>query len=72
MSKDSKYAQSKLEGEKNILNNFSVATILRLSVIFSSSDNFSCNLMTFLSRLPLFQFIILLKQNLFNSLLRLS
>ena len=53
-AKDSKYAQSKLEGEKNILNNFSVATILRPSVVFSSSDNFSCNLMTLLSRLPLF------------------
>ena len=51
---DSNYAQSKLQGEKNILDNFPIATILRPSVVYSSSDNFSCNLMTLLSRLPIF------------------
>ena len=35
---DSVYAISKLEGEKNILNNFSKTTILRPSVVFSNSD----------------------------------
>ena len=51
---DSKYAQSKLEGEKNILKIFPQTTILRPSIVYSSSDNFSCNLMTLLSRLPIF------------------
>ena len=51
---DSKYAQSKLEGEKKILENFPLATILRPSIVYSSSDNFSCNLMTLLNRLPIF------------------
>ena len=51
---DSKYAKSKLEGEQNILKNFSLSIILRPSVVFSSSDNFTCNLMTLLNRLPIF------------------
>ena len=51
---DSKYAFSKLEGEKNILSNFPKATILRPSVVFSSSDNFSTLFMTLLNRLPFF------------------
>jgi len=51
---DSKYAQSKLNGEQNILKIFPNATILRPSIVYSSSDNFSCNLMTLLSRLPIF------------------
>lgn len=51
---DSKYAKSKLEGEKNILNNFSLATILRPSVVYSVDDNFTTNFMTLLSRLPIF------------------
>ncbi len=51
---DSKYAVSKLEGEKNILNNFSKAIILRPSIVFSSSDNFSTLFMTLLNRLPFF------------------
>ena len=54
-AKDSKYALSKLEGEKNILNNFPKSTILRPSLVYSnSSDNFSTNFMTLLSRLPIF------------------
>ena len=51
---DSKYAISKLEGEKNIINSFPKATILRPSVVFSSSDNFSTLFMTLLNRLPIF------------------
>ena len=50
----SKYAISKLEGEKNIANNFSNYTILRPSVVFSVDDNFTTNLMTLLSLLPIF------------------
>ena len=51
---DSKYAISKLEGEKNILDNFSKSIILRPSIVFSNSDNFSTQFMTLLNRLPIF------------------
>ena len=51
---DSKYAKSKLEGEINIQKNFPLATILRPSVVFSSSDNFSVMLMSLLNKLPIF------------------
>jgi uncharacterized protein YbjT (DUF2867 family) len=51
---DSKYAKSKLEGEKNILHNFSLSTILRPSVVYSVDDNFTTNFMTLLNRLPVF------------------
>jgi NADH dehydrogenase len=53
-SLDSKYALSKLEGEKNILKNFPLATILRPSVVYSVDDNFTTNFMTLLNRLPVF------------------
>ena len=53
-AKDSNYAISKLAGEKNILENFSRSTILRPSIVFSNSDNFSTQFMTLLSRLPIF------------------
>ena len=53
-AKDSKYANSKLEGENNILENFSKTTILRPSVVYSVDDNFTTNLMTLLSLLPVF------------------
>ena len=53
-AKDSNYAKSKLEGEKNILNNFPLATILRPSIVYSVDDNFTTNFMTLLSRLPIF------------------
>ena len=53
-AKDSNYAKSKLEGEKNILNIFPLATILRPSVVFSVDDNFTTNFMTLLNRLPVF------------------
>jgi len=51
---DSEYAKSKLEGEANILKNFSLATILRPSVVYSVDDNFTTNFMTLLNRLPVF------------------
>ena len=51
---DSNYAKSKLEGEKNILNNFPLATILRPSIVYSVDDNFTTSFMTLLNRLPFF------------------
>ena len=51
---DSNYAKSKLEGEKNILDNFPLATVLRPSVVYSVDDNFTTNFMTLLNRLPIF------------------
>jgi len=50
----SNYAKSKLEGEKNIKNNFINATILRPSVVYSVDDNFTTNFMTLLNRLFIF------------------
>ena len=54
LANDSEYAKSKLEGESNIQKHFPLAVILRPSVVYSSSDNFTCNFMTLLSRLPIF------------------
>ncbi len=51
---DSKYAKSKLEGERLIFKHFPSATILRPSVVYSVDDNFTTNLMTLLNRLPFF------------------
>jgi len=51
---DSDYAKSKLEGEKNILNNFSFSTILRPSIVYSVDDNFTTNFMSLLNLLPIF------------------
>ena len=51
---DSFYAKSKLEGEKNIINNFPLSTILRPSLVYSVNDNFTTNFMTLLNRLPVF------------------
>ena len=53
-AKDSNYAISKLQGENNVKKNFSVATILRPSVVYSVDDNFTTNFMTLLSRMPFF------------------
>ena len=53
-AKDSAYANSKVEGENNILKNFPLATILRPSVVYSMDDNFTTNFMTLLNRLPFF------------------
>ena len=51
---DSDYAKSKLDGESNVLKNFSLATILRPSIVYSVDDNFTTNFMTLLNRLPIF------------------
>ena len=51
---NSNYAKSKLEGEINIRKNFTEATILRPSVVYSVDDNFTTNFMTLLNRLPFF------------------
>ena len=51
---DSKYATSKLEGEKKIIQNFPKAVILRPSVCFSIDDQFSTKFMTLLNLLPFF------------------
>ena len=51
---DSKYAKSKLAGEISIQKNFPMCTILRPSVVFSSSDNFSNLMMNMLNKLPIF------------------
>ena len=51
---ESDYAKSKLAGEKNILNNFSLATILRPSIVYSVDDKFTTNFMSLLNLLPIF------------------
>ena len=51
---DSNYAKSKLEGEKNIIDNFPLATILRPSIVYSVDDNFTTNFMSLLKTLPIF------------------
>ena len=53
-AKDSHYAKSKLDGEKNIKINFPKAVILRPSVVYSVDDNFTTSFMTLLNRLPFF------------------
>ena len=53
-AEDSNYAKSKLEGEKLILENFPLATILRPSIVYSVDDNFTTNFMTLLNILPIF------------------
>ena len=51
---ESAYARSKLDGEKEILKNFPLSTILRPSVVYSVDDNFTTSFMTLLNRLPVF------------------
>ena len=53
-AKDSIYAQSKLKGEKEILNNFNKAVVARPSIVYSVDDNFTTQLMTLLSLMPIF------------------
>ena len=50
---DSKYAKSKLEGEKKIIKNFSNSIILKPSIIYSVDDNFTTRFMKLLSILPI-------------------
>ena len=51
---DSKYANSKLQGEKNIKKNYPKALILRPSIVYSVDDNFTTNFMSLLNSLPIF------------------
>ena len=53
-AEDSMYAQSKLSGEKEILNNFKKSVIVRPSIVYSVNDNFTTQLMTLLGLLPIF------------------
>ena len=53
-AKDSIYAQSKLKGEKEILDNFINTVIIRPSIVYSVDDNFTTQLMTLLGILPIF------------------
>ena len=50
---DSKYAISKLEGEKKIIKNFKNYFILKPSIVYSVDDKFTTRFMMLLSRLPL-------------------
>ena len=50
---DSRYAQSKLEGEKKIINNFDKYFIFKPSIVYSVDDNFTTNFMSLLSKLPI-------------------
>ena len=51
---DSKYAKSKLNGEKIIRQNFAKATIIKPSLIFSVSDSLSTKFLSLLNILPAF------------------
>ena len=53
-AEDSIYAQSKLNGEKEILDNYNRAVIVRPSIVYSVDDNFTTQLMTLLGLLPIF------------------
>ncbi len=53
-AKDSKYAQSKVNGEKKIRENLLEATIIKPSVVHSIDDNFSTKLLSLLRILPIF------------------
>ncbi len=49
---DSKYALSKLNGEKKVRQNFPKTVILKPSIVYSIDDNFTTSLMRLLSMLP--------------------
>ena len=49
---DSKYATSKLNGEKKVRKNFPKSVILKPSLVYSVDDNFTTNFMSLLSILP--------------------
>ena len=50
---DSKYAISKLEGEKKIKKNFENSIILKPSIVYSVDDKFTTSFMSLLSNLPI-------------------
>ncbi|MDA9722845.1 complex I NDUFA9 subunit family protein [Candidatus Pelagibacter sp.] len=49
---DSRYAQSKLDGENKIKKNFTKFLILKPSIVYSVDDNFTTNFMRLLSLIP--------------------
>ena len=49
---DSKYASTKLEGEKKIIQNFRNYVILKPSIVYSVDDKFTTRFMTLINRLP--------------------
>ena len=51
---DSKYATSKISGEKKVRDNFAKSVILKPSIVYSVDDNFTTNFMSLLSILPIF------------------
>ena len=51
-AKDSKYAQSKVDGENSVKKNFNKSVILKPSIVYSVNDNFTTNFMTLINRLP--------------------
>jgi len=51
---DSKYAQSKIDGEKKIRENFNEATIIKPSIVYSVDDNFTTRFMGLLNLFPIF------------------
>ena len=53
-AKDSKYALSKINGEKKIRENFPRAIIIKPSIVHSIDDNFSTKFLTLLRLLPVF------------------
>ncbi len=53
-AEDSIYAQTKLKGEKEILDNFINTVVIRPSIVYSVDDNFTTQLMTLLRLLPIF------------------
>jgi len=53
-ARDSKYAISKIEGEKIVRKNFKKSVILKPSIVYSVDDSFTTNFMTILNWLPIF------------------
>ncbi len=51
-AKDSKYAISKLNGEKKVRQSFIDSVILKPSIVYSVDDNFTTNFMSLLSKIP--------------------
>lgn len=53
-AKDSNYAISKIQGEKKIRENFSNATIIKPSIVYSVDDNFTTKFMSLIQHIPFF------------------
>ena len=51
---DSKYAQSKFEGENIVFQNFENSTVLKPSIVYSQDDNFTTRFLSLLSLFPVF------------------